>query len=206
MKMLSIEEREMIRDAVTAAEAVTSGQIVAVLALASDTYRFIPTMLAALVALFSPGLVLAYGVTWSAADLYLLQGTVFLLAMLILHVPAIRLRIVPRTVKDRRTARMAYLQFFKLGLHTAPERATVMIYVSLAERSIHLLADHGINRYATPQTWDEVTAAMTKCIRQDGIVQSYLEGIQRVAVIMKQHFPGHAEDANRFRNDLVIIE
>lgn len=47
-------DRERITQAVRAAESKTSGEIVTVLAQESDTYRFFPTLWAALLALIAP--------------------------------------------------------------------------------------------------------------------------------------------------------
>ena len=82
------DDHRRIAQAIHAAEAGTSGQIVCVLAGASMNYGEIAMLLAALLGLLAPWLLLAL-TQWSVIHLLLAQLVVFVIAWLLLSIPAI---------------------------------------------------------------------------------------------------------------------
>ena len=93
--MISEAERNRVVEAIRAAESKTAGEIFCVIMRASSGYRLVPVAWAALIALLVP-LPLIYFTIWPAGLIYMTQLIVFLAAMAILSLPAVRHRVVPR--------------------------------------------------------------------------------------------------------------
>jgi len=102
MAFLSEPEQARVRDAVRRAEEATSGEFVTVIASASDGYRYVPTLWAALIALSIPGVGLLIGVPFES--LYALQIAAFLVLAPILRWTPVKMRLIPRDAARRRAA------------------------------------------------------------------------------------------------------
>ena len=113
--MISETERKRVVEAIRAAESKTAGEIFCVIMRASSGYRLVPVAWAALIALLVP-LPLIYFTSWPAGLIYMTQLIVFLAAMAILSLPAVRYRVVPRQAMHSRAHAEARRQFLAHGL------------------------------------------------------------------------------------------
>lgn len=199
------EDMKRIVAAVRAAEEKTTGEIVPVLAQESDTYRFIPTLWAALLALIAPAILIPFAPDIPLWEGYALQILIFTAFVALFQIRAIHLWLVPKSVKKRRAARMAYMQFHRIGLHETKDRGGVLIFVSLAERHIEILADVGINRYVTPSVWQEIVAEFSVAVGKGDLVSGYERAIQRCGSILAEHMPTEKESRNELADGLVVI-
>ena len=93
--MISDVDKARIAEAIRAAEEKTAGEIFCVIAHACGDYRLVPIAWAALVALAVP-LPLTYLTARPAGIIYLLQLAAFIVVALVLSLPMIRFRIVPK--------------------------------------------------------------------------------------------------------------
>jgi uncharacterized protein len=132
-----------IEAAVRDAERRTSGEIVPVLAERSDEYAEVRLVAAALLA---PGA----GVLWLAfapgRDLWLLptQFGVFAVVAWLSGRRALLRLLAPGAWLAERVQRAAELAFHQLGMVETRDRTGILIYVSLLERRVVVLADRGI--------------------------------------------------------------
>jgi putative membrane protein len=141
--MISQADKDRIGDAITAAEAKTSGEIFCVIARHSSDYRLVPVAWAAAVALAVPA-PLIYLTLWPASLIYLTQLVVFIVVAAGLSLPGIRFHIVPRRTKHERAHTEAMQQFFAQGLHQTENRTGVLIFASVARA---LCRDRGRSRH-----------------------------------------------------------
>src|SRR5262245_35610397 len=93
--MISDVDKRRIAEAIRAAEEKTAGEIFCVIAHACGDYRLVPIAWAALIALAVP-LPLIYLTTWPAGVIYLSQLAAFIVVALVLSLPMIPFRIVPK--------------------------------------------------------------------------------------------------------------
>ena len=128
--MISQVDKDRIADAITKAEAKTSGEIFCVIARHSSDYRLVPVAWAAAVALAVPA-PLIYLTLWPASLIYLIQLVVFIAAAAGLSLPGIRFHVVPRRTKHERAHVEAMRQFFAQGLHQTENRTGVLIFASV---------------------------------------------------------------------------
>jgi len=104
------------------------------------------------------------------------------------------------------TARQRATELFaKLGVWDTEENSGVLIYLLLADREVHILADRGINKRVPQADWDAVAQAMEGCFRQGDFLHGSLEGIERITTILATHFPASPDNPDELPNQPIII-
>ncbi|HWB44138.1 MAG TPA: TPM domain-containing protein [Hyphomicrobiaceae bacterium] len=204
MVFISEMDRARIADAITAAEAGTSGEIVAIIAPASARYLHVPVLWAALAALALP-FPFIYWTWWPIQHIYALQIATFAVLALVLMYPPIRMALVPTAVKRRRAHRRAVEQFLTQNLHTAAAHTGVLIFVSVAERFAEVLADTEINARVPESTWQTIVDELTADIGRGQPAEGFIRAIGAVGRHLAQHFPPKAEGARALPNHLIVL-
>jgi putative membrane protein len=205
MPFLTDHDRQRIADAITATERTTSGELVAVVAQAADDYRYIPLLWPALAALLLPAILLTIAPRMSAWTLHLAQATTFVVLALLAHLPAVRIALVPDSIKRRRAGRLAREQFFEQRLHLTRARTGVLIFVSVAEHYVEIIADEGINALVPPGTWDKAVADFVEQVRAGRIAEGFLAVVEVVGTRLAEHFPRADDDRDELPNRLIEI-
>ena len=197
--------RQKIAEAIAEAERRTSGELVAVVAHAADDYGSIAMLWPALAALLLPAIVLTVRPATGGWSLYLAQAGLFVVLALIAHLPPVHRALVPTVVKRRQASRLARQQFFAHGLHRTRERTGVLIFVSVAERHVEIIADAGIDAVVPPGTWDRAVADFVEQVRAGRIAEGFLAAIALVGDRLAQHFPRRPDDIDELPNRLIEI-
>jgi putative membrane protein len=205
MAFLTDSEKDQLRAAIRQAEARTTGEIVTVIARASGDYFYYPTLWAALTAILSPVPFQWLPVSYAPLGIVELQLLAFVLLALLLRIPAIKLRLVPRSVQHAYCARRAREQFLAQNLHTTHERTGVLLYVSVAEHHVELLADAGIHARVAAGTWDTVVAEFTAQLKAGRIGAGFCAAVQAVGEHLAGHFPADAANPNELPDHLIEI-
>jgi len=220
--MLSAIDQDRIAEAVTKAEEGSSGEIVCALAGEVSTYREVPLAWAAAVTLAVPPIALALGVQpltagggglWMIAQasavewqltlalgLYAaMQIVLFLIVALVVHVPAVRRVLTPRTLKAHRVAKAAQHQFAAVSARAVGSDTGVLIFVALEDRQVQVLADAAIHQKCGDAVWEEAAQAIRGAMRAGkdptgGIV----EAIAICGAALREHFPSSEPHAHAF--------
>ena len=205
MAYLPDQDRQQIAAAIAAAERRTSGELVTVVAAAAADYRSLALLWPALVALLLPALLLTVLPELAAWPLYLAQAATFVALALLAHLPPVRIALVPASVKRRRAGRLAREQFVAQGLHMTRERTGVLIFVSVAEHYVEIIADQGIDARVPRGTWDQAVADFVARVRAGRIAEGFLAAIAAVGERLAEHFPRAAEDIDELPDRLIEI-
>jgi putative membrane protein len=221
--MLSEADHDRVTAAVTAAEAGTDGEIVAVVAGQSDSYHDVGlhwTVLAMLLALALlaawPGLALAIharvGDPWAPVSprslftiaLVLLALTFVLFRLLFAWRP-LRLLITPPSTKARRVRRRA-LALFRTAAEKRTRAATgVLLYLSLDERRAELIADESIHSKVAPETWGEAMADLVEEVKAGRPGAGMAKAVERIGAVLAEHFPRSRDDQNELPDRLIEL-
>lgn len=188
-----------IEAAVRSAERATSGEIVPVIVERSDDYTELRFGAAALVAFAFGGLALTLSPELSPWLIPTQVGVLFAGAK-IFGLRSLLRWLIPRDVAEKRVARAASLAFHEAGLVETRERTGILIYVSLLERRVTVLADRGIDARVEPGTWDEVVARVVAGIAEGRAEAGLADGIARCGEILSQRFPVRADDLDELPN------
>jgi len=205
MSFITDEERRRIEAAIQEAERRTSGELVTVIAKASDDYYYIPTLWAAILALGVPIALHLAAVIQGIDQLLIGQMGGFIVLGLIFRWPALKMWLVPKSVKRERAAALAVGQFVEQGLHRTEAGTGVLIFVSVAERHVEILADFGINEKVPPDTWQVAVDKFTAEVKAGRVANGFLEAIDDCGRVLAEHFPAGTENKNELSNRLIEI-
>jgi putative membrane protein len=204
MPFLTDEDRHRIARAIAEAECRTSGELVAVVAQTAGDYRRVPLLWPALAALLLPAILLTIEPGMRAWTLYLVQAATFLVLALLAQIP-LGAALVPDWLTRRRASRLAREQFFERGLHLTQARTGILIFVSVAEHYVEILADEGIDALVPPGTWDKAVADFVEQVRAGRIAEGFVAAIEVVGGRLAEHFPRAPGDPDELPNHLIEI-
>jgi putative membrane protein len=103
---------------------------------------------------------------------------------------------------SQQVLRRAELEFYRENIARTEGRTGVLIFVSLLERQVVVLADRSISEKMPPETWQGVVDLIVGGIRSQSLAQGLCAGIRRAGEILSEHFPIHSDDKNELGNRL----
>jgi putative membrane protein len=205
MAFLNDADRRRIRAAIEAAERRTRGEFVTVIAREADEYRYIPLLWAALIALLIPALVRLGGQPWLVANGYAIQIAGFVLLAVLFRLPAIKHRLIPSAVQQRRAHRIALEQFMLQNLTETEERTGVLLFVSIAEHYVEIIADKGINNRVDAGTWEALVRDFVACVREGRVADGFVHTIEACGDLLEVHFPPGEGGRNELPDHLIEL-
>jgi putative membrane protein len=205
MAFISEQDEQRIREAIAAVERTTSGELVTVIATSSDNYNYIPLLWAAILALLLPGPFLFAGISGFIEHEYIFQLACFIVVAGVFHLPPIRVRLIPRVVRHQRAHRHAMEQFVLNNLTATQHANGLLLFVSVAERYVEIIADKGIHNVVAAGTWDTIVQAFTAKVRRGEIADGFVETIHASGDILHAHFPLEPGDVNELPDHLIIV-
>jgi putative membrane protein len=190
---------------VQAAEATTSGEIVPVVASMSYDYPR-AGLIGSLVlgALGAVALTLALGREDMWVFLALFLALFFGFSRLFDAFPALKRPFLSKREMREEVAEAAFTAFHAHGLHDTRDKTGIILYVSVFERSVQILADKGINDLVNPLAWEEVVGMVTDGIRAGNPGQALCAGVTRCGEMLSERFPIKDDDTDELPN--LIIE
>jgi putative membrane protein len=198
------EERDRIANAIRSAEARTSGEIVCVLARTSTHATALPVILAAAAALATPWLLVAL-TAMTVQQILSVQVAVFLVLLLFLCLPSIRVALMPRKMRRAIAHQMAMEQFVSRGIAGNKDRAGILIFVSLAERYARIIADDEIAARVPQSAWQGAVDALIAHMRDGRIADGFIAAIDACGDELAKHFPRAAGSRNELPDRIYVI-
>lgn len=205
MALFTEAEEQRISAAIASAERKTSGEIVAVVTAASESYFYVPFMWAAMIALLVPWPMI-YLTWWPMHVVYFIQLATFLILVLLLMPRGVRVGLVPRSIRRAHAHRRAVEQFLSQSLHTTTGRTGVLIFVSVAERYAEVLADSGINAKVPAGTWQTIVDRLTSELADGRAADGFVHAIEQAGALLAQHFPPGTNDPNELPDHLIVLD
>ena len=119
---------------------------------------------------------------------------------------AIENSLAPTWVWRGLSARQRAAQVFaNLRVWDTEENSGVLIYVLLADKEVHIVADRGIAKRVAQTEWNAVAQAMQEAFRLGDFQRGSLEGIESITSILASHFPSGDDNPNELSNKPVIL-
>jgi putative membrane protein len=209
-KFLTREEQELVTRAVRGAECLTSGEIVPMIVSSSYNYPLASVYGGVFVA-FPLALLLARPI---ASSFWLDAGNVWLFLALFIplylaahqvvkHVPSLRRFFVSKKQVEEEVREAAVTAFFSEKLYKTKDENGILLFISVFERKVWVLADAGINAKIDKNRWQEIVEIITQGIKDGRHADSLCKAILEVGDILKEHFPIQPDDVNELRNLII---
>ncbi|MDT8385386.1 MAG: TPM domain-containing protein [Gammaproteobacteria bacterium] len=204
-RLLTEADKATVSEAIKQAELRTTGELITVIAPASDDYWFIPSLWASLIALTVPAIFILIGTWWDTTTLFSIQIGTFLVLVTLFRIPLLKYALVPKSIKHLRASRVAREQFFLQGLQNTEGRTGILLFVSVAEHYVEVIADKGINDRVPEGTWDKVVRDFVLKVKEKQHMQGFVAAIEDCGNILAEHFPAQAGNKNELSNHLIEL-
>ena len=107
---------------------------------------------------------------------------------------------------NRKVNERAERYFTEAGIFNTRDRTGILIFISLLERRVELLADKGINEKIPPEQWTTVVNHIVDGVKQNKFVDNLIESVNDCGKILKEHFPIRVDDKNELEDGMEILK
>ncbi|GMU66566.1 MAG: hypothetical protein AMXMBFR36_28400 [Acidobacteriota bacterium] len=200
--LLTEAEALAVRSAVERAEALSGAEIVPVVVPASEGYELATWKGAALGAL--TGLLVAALAAWlrtrwglAAAELLLPPAVGALVFALAARWSPVRRRLIGRAGLETTVEGAAWEAFVRHEVFATRDRTGLLIYVSLAEHQVAILADSGIHPKIPQREWNDLARSIGISMRELAPGAALLAAVERAGEVLSARGPARRpDDAN----------
>ena len=209
-KFLTEKDHERIRAAVKSAEALTSGEIVPLVVSASYHYPMadvvggaLLSFLAALV--FTPVIGGFFWVgprnMWIFIGLFVICFVPFY--SIVKRIGWFKRLFISKAEMEAEVEEAAVTHFFREGLYRTRDETGILIFISIFERKVWVLADRGINDRVPESQWNDIVEKIVLGIKKGHQADAICEAVADVGRILKEHFPVKPDDIDELENLIV---
>jgi len=211
---LTTNEQTMVTEAVKKAELLTSGEIVPLIV--SQSYDYPRALLAAALTISLP---LTFLVTqllslvfWiNPENVYffsIILLPLFLLSHFILGKYSSTTRLFTKVFisedeMNREVEEEAVKSFFSEQLYKTRDSNGILLFISVFEQKVWILADHGIQAKIEQHAWDEIISDLTAKIGKHDHGEALCRAIERIGEILAHHFPYKKDDTDELHNLII---
>jgi len=209
-KFLTDEEQRKVTETVQSAEKLTSGEIVPMIVSESHSYP-VATIVGGVFFSLPTALLSARlfgGMLWLGTDnmwLFLIFFSFYygFAYLAVKRFPLLKRWFLSPVRADLAVREAAAAEFFSEALHNTKDANGILLYVSVFERRVWVLGDHGIDEKIDPQTWQEIVDLVSQGIKQGRPCRALCDGIERIGSILKDYFPIEADDKDELHNLII---
>ena len=206
-KNFTKEQKEQISATISNVEEKTSGEILPIIVHSSDLYSashyrcsgFFTLTGMILICLFAPALILE-------EPLYLL--VCFLIFSLLGHALSWNKKIKRIFTKSSEIETEVYQRaiqaFHEHGIVNTTDRNGILIFISLFERQILILADKGIDEKVDKKLWQKMVKSLSFEIYHERLLSGLQKAIEECGTVLAKHFPKTAEDKDEINNQVIV--
>lgn len=198
-----------LQSAISRAEGKTSGEIVPMIVRRSSTVGHVPLVIFLAVWLISEitgwALLVPFEISVLYVEvLYILVS--FALSFILAKPQWIQRLLTSPFDRDYQVKMRAETEFYEAGLNQTRGQTGILIFTSLMEHRVVVLADQAIASKLPKDTWDGVIQEVIKGVKSKNLGAGLEVGIESCGKILAEHFPRPSDDTNELRDHLIIKE
>ncbi|HHU36209.1 MAG TPA: hypothetical protein GXZ47_03170 [Treponema sp.] len=122
------------------------------------------------------------------------------------NIPIIDRLVIPRRVRTHAVYTRALRHFVESGVYATRERTGILIFISLMEHEVRILADNGISEKIDQSTWNTLANTIALGVREGKTASVLVEGIGECGRILAEYFPAQEENKNELADGLILLE
>jgi putative membrane protein len=207
MGSLDVDDQRAVHEALAEAERRTVGEIVPVVVGRSDAHPA-AEWLAALSVVLVGSAVLVGLLPWDRPVIVLLSqvGLGALGFGLARWLPDFKRMFIREDRATEVAEEQAFQEFYRNGLHKTEAATGVLLFVSLLEHRVVILADEGIDAKVDAEFWADTDDAILKGIRRGSLRDGLIAGIRRAGELLAEQFPWQQGDRNEIPDRVIVRE
>jgi putative membrane protein len=182
-------DRERIRAAVEQVRASTSAKFAFVAVPASDHYALFPEVWAAVVSLALTGALALARPHLPIGAGFAVNAALFIALSFVFEWWPVRIRLVPRGFQRTAVARMARHEFAVHVISRDKENNGVMLFASLAERHLEIIAERDAHAHAPTGAWETIVANATATMRRQSVSEGLIQAVLACGQVQAASFP-----------------
>jgi putative membrane protein len=210
-QFVSQTDQERIKKTVAAVEQKTSGEVVCMIVPSSYHYPLASVFGATTVALPLSLLCTHFigGWMWiGTQNMWLFIGLFTILftlgGWLFNRFPLLKHPFISRREINAEVEEAAITAFFRQGLYRTRDANGVLLFISIFEHRVWLLADKGIHAKVPDNEWKSLVDRITQGIFSGRAVGAICDAIEVIGELLQSHYPIRSDDTNELNN--LIIE
>lgn len=220
---LSEEDTRVIGKSVFEAEKSTKGEIAVAMTPSSHDYSFwellfslvIGAIVCAVLTIFSSEILRwAESLFWLDVPTWFVPGFVggisfiaVALCFWFANIPLIDRLIIPKQYRSCAVYRRALRHFTESGVYDTKEQSGILIFVSLLEREVRIIADRGISSKIDQVQWDEIALKLASGFAKgSSSVDGIIYAVAQCGELLAANFPPLQENPNELHDSLEILE
>lgn len=194
--------RERVKECIQQIESATGAEVVTTVSVSSGHYRHADYLMGSL---FSFGALLFYLLypdpLFDDVAVVIIVAFFAVGAALSIAVAPLRRMFVSRKLLDEAVRKAAMASFVEQGISRTRARTGVLVYVSLFERRVQVVADIGIPVERIGRRWSEATVALDAAAR--GGVEPFATALLGLGKVLADAVPREADDVNELPDEMV---
>jgi len=108
-----------------------------------------------------------------------------------------------RELLRRRTLQRATEAFVSEEVFATKQRSGILIFISILERTVHVIGDSGINKRVGAEEWRVIADSIAGSIRAGNAADGLMSGLQQCHELLHRHgFRAAPDDRNELRDDV----
>ena len=190
MKHISDEESRRLREATAAVELRTRAHFALVVTPLSDRYSLFPLVWAAAIAIIVGGVLATFWPQLPLRTGFLIEAGTLAGLALIFDWPPVRMLIVPDRVKREHCVALARREFGARILADHEHRPGMLLFVSLGERHVEILADNALHKCVGEEAWGRVVGDFVRAPKAGtSMVDGLISSTEACVAMLEIHFP-----------------
>jgi putative membrane protein len=196
---------QAVREAIAAAERRTSGEVTVVVLERSDEHPD-ARWLAALSAMLLGSALLVARLPWQRPELVLAAQLLLGAAgwLLARALPDVQRLFTGEARASALAHEQALLEFQRAGLQRTAGRTGVLLFASLFEHRVVVLADAAIAAQVDPACWTAATQAVLDGAARGDLAAGLCAGVRACGEVLAERFPRAADDTNELPDHLIV--
>jgi len=181
------EEHARIDAAIAEIERGTAADLCVVVTRVSDRYSLYPVAWAGVGAILLGAIVSLIRPEIASRAVILIQLSTLIVLTLLLEWLPLRLAIVPERVKHAHARQLAHREFNALA--GAGKQHRILLFVSLGERYVEIVADHETHALAPAGSWNKIVDEFLATVKDGRVADGVLGAAAACGEILKTHHP-----------------
>ncbi len=214
------ENLKKIQNAVVTAEKNTDGEIALAITPSCSTYGFWELLFAVCMGFITFACLIPFSskiktfidsIYWDMNDyhfsfwLLLIVFVSILIFYLLANIPFFDRLITPKRVRNRAVYNKAIKTFVHSGVYKTKSNTGILLFFSIFERKIQIIADSGIASKIPQETWRNLANSLAEGFKSKNPTDTIVKAIEKCGQILAKEFPAQKENPNELPDGLVIL-